>query len=59
MTKTTPEMDEYKIIRVLKDPSVNILPMLCCCRTEFPVNKDDELVVQAGTHILKKVLLLQ
>ena len=50
MTKTTPEMDTHKVIRVLKDGTVNALPLLCFCRIQYPVNKDDENVVQACTQ---------
>ena len=45
MTKTTEEMSEYKIVRVLKDPSANLCSMICCGRVQFKVNKDDELVI--------------
>jgi hypothetical protein len=52
MTKTTPEMDQHKILRVLKDTSVNICPYICfcfCCK-KFKVNKDDEYVLQVDTQ---------
>lgn len=40
-------MERQKVVRVLKDPTVNMCSLLCCCRASYPVNKDDENVVQA------------
>ena len=50
MMLTTSEMNNYKIVRVLKDPTANLCSLLCCCKNQFPVNKDDENVVQANTQ---------
>jgi hypothetical protein len=48
MDKGTPEMENHKIVRVLKDPSVNAFSLLCCCRKTFPENKEDEKVIQSA-----------
>ena len=45
MTKTTHEMANYKILYVLKDPTVNICSLLFTCQNAYAVNKDDELVL--------------
>jgi hypothetical protein len=42
------EMERQKVVRVLKDPSTNFCSLLCCCRNQFPVNQDDENVIQTS-----------
>lgn len=38
MVKTTPEMERQKVVRVLKDSSVNMCSLLCCSKKQYEVN---------------------
>lgn len=47
-------MNEFKIMRVLKDPTSNCCSLLFTCKHRFPVHQDDDLVVQ---HTLQNTKL--
>ena len=53
MVKQSTVMNEFKIVRVLKDPTANCCSLLFCCKYAYPVNLDDELVVQHVTSNTK------